>query len=421
MGDRGKPARVLTRTDVSKRALTGAGPALLMVGIVVIAANLRPALAGVGPLVADIRAATGLSNAMLGLLTTLPLLAFGVGSAFIPLVTRRLGIEGALAAGLVLLAAGTLIRSADSVVLLFGGTLLLGAGIALGNVLLPALVKRNFPHRSGGMTSLYSSVMGLGATVAAGVSVPIAVSIGWRGSLGVWAVPAVIALLLWLPVLHGARMDTRQVRAPGGAGLRSLGRSRLAWLVALFMGLQSLTFYVVLAWLPDLLQSRGSTPEEAGWMLALAQATGIVGSALVPLWAARVRDQRTIVWMLGVLEAVSLIGAVVPQLATLAVVWVPLLGFVLGGTFGLSLLLLVLRAADTEAATELSGMAQAVGYLIAAAGPVAFGLLFDFTRGWTVPLLFLVLVLVCKVIAGLGAGRPGYVGTPRGLVATSPE
>ncbi|CAN5767466.1 MFS transporter [soil metagenome] len=401
---------------MSTRSLAGARTALLMVGIVVIAANLRPALAGVGPLVADIRAATGLSNAMLGLLTTLPLLAFGVGSAFIPLVTRRLGIEGALAAGLVMLAAGTLIRSIDSVALLFGGTLLLGAGIALGNVLLPAIVKRNFPHRSGGMTSLYSSVMGLGATVAAGVSVPIAVSIGWRGSLGVWAVPAVIALVLWLPVLHGARTDARPVRTPG-AGLRSLGRSRLAWLVALFMGLQSLTFYVVLAWLPDLLQSRGATAAEAGWMLALAQATGIAGSALVPLWAARVRDQQAIVWVLGGLEAVSLAGAIMPQLATLAVVWVPILGFVLGGTFGLSLLLLVLRAADAEAATELSGMAQAVGYLIAAAGPVLFGLLFDFTRGWTVPLLFLVVVLAAKVAVGLGAGRPGHVGTPRQLTA----
>lgn len=379
---------------------------LLVAGIVLVAVNLRPALAGVGPLIADIRAATGLSNTALGLLTTLPLVAFGTLSAFTSVVTRRLGIEGALALALVLIGLGTAARAAPSVVLLYGGTAAFGVGVALGNVLLPALVKRDFPRRSGSMTSLYSSAMGLGATLAAGIAVPLASVLGWRGALGVWAVPAAVAFALWLPQLrHRTRLRPRQ-----GAldALRGLGRSRLAWEVALFMGLQSLTFYVVIAWLPDLLQDRGLGAAEAGWLLALSQATGILGSAVVPLWAGRLQDQRRVVWVLGLVEAVALGGLLWPG-AGLAGLWVGLLGVVLGGTFGLSLLFLVVRAPDAEAATALSGMAQSVGYLLAAVGPALFGLLHDLSRGWTMPMLLLVATLVAKVAAGVGAGKPRVI------------
>lgn len=376
--------------------------ALLVAGIVLVALNLRPSLSAVGPLVADIKAATGLSNAGFGLLTTLPLLAFGSVSAITPLVTRRLGVDGAIGLALGLVGAGVLVRSASSVGLLFLGTAVLGVGIALGNVLLPAVVKRDFPERSGPMTSLYSSAMGVGATVAAGVSLPLASVLGWRGSLGAWAVPALIALVGWLPRLK--RPVIPRPSSSAGTSLRSLGRSKLAWQVALFMGFQSLTFYVVLAWLPDLLQSRGLGAAEAGWMLALSQATGIIGSAAVPLWAGRLADQRRIVSVLGLVEVVALAGLLSPG-AQLVTLWVSLLGFALGGTFGLALVLLVLRAADADAATALSGMAQSVGYLVAATGPVLFGVLYDLTRGWTLPLLFLMAVLVAKIVAGLGAGR----------------
>ena len=371
------------------------------------AVNLRPALAAVGPLVADIRADTGLPNVALGLLTTLPLLAFGVISTLTPLVTRRIGIEKAVAVALTLIAVGTLARTATSVSLLFLGTVVLGIGIAFGNVLLPALAKRDFPDRTGPMTSLYSSVMGLGATIAAGVSAPLALEVGWRGSLGVWALPAVLALLAWIPQVYG-RSSVWGLRGRGSA-FRSLGRSSLAWQVALFMGLQSLTFYVVLAWLPDLMQDRGMTPAAAGWMLALSQATGILGTALIPVVAGRMDDQRRIVASLGILELVALAGLLTPDVH-LESLWVGLIGFVLGGTFGLALLLLVLRAADAETAGELSGMAQSIGYMIAATGPAVFGWIHDLTGGWAAPLLFLGVVLAGKVAVGIEAGRPGMVG-----------
>ncbi len=355
------------------------------------------------------RPATGLSNAALGLLTALPLLAFGCVSPLASVVSRRVGVERAVAMALVLLAAGTGLRAAESVVALYIGTGLMGVGVALGNVLLPVLVKRDFPAQTGPITSVYSSMMGLGTTAAAGLSVPLATVFGWRGALGIWVVPAAVALLVWLPQLSRPR-PVRRVRRPGGVTLRVLGRSRLAWQVALYMGLQSLTFYVIIAWLPDLLQSRGLSEAVAGWMLALSQATGILGTALIPVWAGRLADQRRVIWTLAVLEAAGLGGLLLPG-GMLVALWVSLLGFVLGGTFGLALTLLVLRAPDADSAGELSGMAQSVGYFVAAAGPPLFGYLYDSTAGLTVPLSLLGAVLVGKVLSGLPAGRRGLVGT----------
>jgi CP family cyanate transporter-like MFS transporter len=395
-------------TDRTTPASDSAAPTrrwLLIAGIALVALNLRPALASVGPLVADMRADTGLSNAALGFITTLPLLAFGCLSVLAVGVGRRLGLERALGLSLLLLGVGVVLRGAAPIAALYAGTALLGVGVALGNVLLPALSKRHFPHRSGLITSLYSSMMGLGATAAAGLSVPIAARIGWRGALVVWVIPAVIALLVWLPQMRPAH---ERSSTTSRVTLAVLGRSPLAWQVALFMGFQSLTFYVLVAWLPDLLQSRGVGEAAAGGLLALSQATGMVGSALVPVWAGASRDQRAIIWWLAVLEAVGLVGLALAGVA-LAWLWVSLVGFVLGGTFGLALTLLVLRAGDAETTGRLSGMAQSVGYLIAATGPPVFGWLHDVTDGWRVPLGFLMAVLLAKLVSGLPAGRPGTV------------
>ena len=382
---------------------------LLIVGIALVALNLRPAITSVGPLVPTIRRATELSNPALGLLTTLPLLAFAWVSPVTSVVSRRVGVERVVIVALALIIVGTGLRIVESVVVLYLGTALLGIGGALGNVLLPVLAKRDFPARVGPITSLYSSMMGLGATAAAGLSVPLAVVLGWRGALGIWVLPAALALAVWLaqrfpsrPVPCVPRLD--------GVTLRVVGRSKLAWQVALYMGLQSLTFYVIIAWLPDLLQGRGLSEAAAGWLLALAQATGLLGTALVPLWAGRLPDQRRIVWVLAVLEAVGLGGLLLPG-GLLVALWVTLLGFIMGGTFGLALTLLVLRAPDTESAGQLSGMSQSVGYFVAAIGPPAFGYLHDLTAGWTVPLLLLGGVLVGKVLSGLPAARRGLIAT----------
>lgn len=379
---------------------------LLIAGILCIAINLRPALASVGPLIEDIRGATGLSNGMLGLLTTLPLIAFGVISTFTPLFTKRYGIGGTLFGAMLLLATGIGIRSIGWISALYFGTLLCGIAIAFGNVLLPGLTKRNFESNSGFITSLYSSVMAVGASLAAGISIPLAHGAGfcWKGSLAVWAIPAIIAFFVWLPQLKRLKKsgtDRNYLEA-----MKGLGKSRLAWQVALFMGLQSLTFYAILAWLPAILQSRGANASFSGWMLSLSQATGILGSLVIPIFAGKKNDQRKIVLLLIVIEIAGLTGLILPQFGGVAI-WVSLIGFVLGGTFGLSLLFIVLRSHDAESATELSGMAQSIGYVVAATGPIAFGSIFDLTGSWTYPLILLFVIAFLKLYMGLGAARPG--------------
>lgn len=386
-----------------------AGHALLLAGILLVALNLRPAIAAIGPLANTVREATGFSSSVVGLLTALPLLAFGLVSLFTPLATRRFGTATTLALGLALLTAGIAVRSLPGLLPLLGGTLLLGVGITFGNVLLPSVVKQHFTKRYGLVTSLYSAMLGLGASLAAGVSVPLANVLpgGWRGSLGCWAALSLIALLVWAPQL------VRYGRAPAtgrsyGDAIRKLGGSRLAWNIALYMGLQSFAFYVILAWLPDMLQARGAGPEHAGWMLSLSQCWGIIGSLAVPLWAGRKAGQRGIVICLAALDALALTGLLL-QGAGPAGLWVSLLGFSLGGAFGLSLFMIGARAADPETAASLSGLAQSIGYLVAATGPLIAGKLFDLSGSWNTTLLLLLALVAARVWTGTAAARPQVI------------
>ena len=377
---------------------------LLIAGIILIGFNLRPALSGVGPLIAMIRESTGLSNSMLGLLTTLPLVAFGVLSTLTPLFTRRFGIEKTLSGALLLLTTGIVLRAFGYVPLLFLGTILLGIAIAFGNVLLPALVKRDFDKRSGFMTSLYSGMMGVGAALAAGLSVPIAESFpgSWKTSLGVWGLFSFVAFLVWISQ-NKFSVPTNSKRSFKKA-MKDLGSNSLAWNVALFLGLQSIAFYVILAWLPDILISKGFSSSEAGWYLSLSQVTGVLGSVLVPVIAAKKDDQRKYISALILLEALSLIGLWLGTNATVFL-WVSGIGFSLGGSFGLALLFIVLRSSDSETATELSGMSQSIGYLLAATGPILIGAVFDITGNWDTALYILFMILFFKLYTGLKAGK----------------
>ncbi len=381
---------------------------LLLIGILFIAVNLRPSLSSVGPLISDIKQATGLSNSMLGLLTTLPLMAFAMVSLLTSLFTRRFGIGGTLLGALLLLAIGIGIRSMEGIFYLYSGTLLLGIAIAFGNVLLPSLTKRNFSSNSGFITSLYSSVMGIGAAVGAGISVPLAekYGLGWQGSLGVWALLAMIAFFVWIP--QQSRLKKTEQNRSFRKAMKELGKTKLAWKIALFMGFQSFTFYVILAWLPGILQTKGFNADFSGWMLSLSQAMGIIGSVSIPIWAGRQKDQRNIVLLLSALEIVGIIGLLLPQTGYIEV-WVSLIGFVLGGTFGLALLFIVLRAKDEATTTELSGMAQSVGYVVAATGPIVFGSLYDLSSSWTYSLILLLAITVIKLFMGLGAGKENHV------------
>jgi CP family cyanate transporter-like MFS transporter len=384
---------------------------LLVVGIVLVAANLRPALTSVAPLISQIRTDTGISNGVAGLLTTLPLLAFGLLSPVAPRLARRFGMEHALLASLLLLAAGILLRSAGAVAALFLGTAVLGAAIVVGNVLLPSLVKREFPERAGLVTSVYSTTLGISAALAAGVSVPVAQLTGmsWRGSLALWALPALLAAVASIPQL---RRSGRSVDSSAQTSrVSGLWRSVLAWQVTLFMGLQSLAYYVTLTWLPEILREEGVSAARAGWMLALSQAVAIVTMFLAPVIAGRRPSQQGVVVAAVALSGTGTLGLLIAG-STISALWVVLLGLGQGACFSLALTFFALRAPDPEHAAALSGMAQSVGYLLAAAGPFLFGVLRDATHAWKVPLALLLAITVCLLIAGRGAARDAHVAAP---------
>lgn len=375
-----------------------------LAGFLLIAFNLRPALSSIGPLVEFIRVDLELSGTQLGLLTTLPLLAFSLISLFTPVFTKKFGVARTLLGAMALLTFGIGLRSFFGTIGLYAGTLLLGIAIAFGNVLIPTLTKQNFSDKAGMVTGLYSSTMAIGAALAAGVSVPLAVrlNLGWRGSLAVWALFSFAAFWLWRPQVRN--LKDAQTNRSFQEGLRNLSGSRLVWQMAGYMGLQSLSFYVILAWLPAILIDAGHSPAFSGWMLSMSQATGIAGSVLVPIWAGKRKNQRGMIAGLVVLELVALIGLFFPQSGML-IFWIAMLGFVLGGTFGLALLLLVLRASTAEVAAELSGIVQSIGYLIAAAGPLLIGIIYDFTQEWNYALGVLILLAGIKLLMGMGAGK----------------
>ena len=383
---------------------------LLVVGIVLLAVNLRPALTGLTPLIGQIRADTGISYGVAGLLTALPLLAMGLLSPIASLLAHRFGMERVLLASMLVLAAGILLRSAGAVTALFLGTAVLGAAIAIGNVLLPGLVKREFPERVGLMTSTYSTALAVSAAIAAGASFPLAdqVGIGWRASLGSWALLALVAAVAWLPQMRSARPTNAS--PADSQGVNGPWRSALAWQVTLFMGLQSLGYYVVLTWLPEILQEQaGISASLAGWMLALAQAVGIASIFLAPVLAGMRPSQHGVVVVAVALTGAGALGLLIAA-ETATALWVVLLGLGQGACFSLALTFFALRAPDSGHAAALSGMAQTVGYLLAAVGPFLFGLLRDTTHAWTVPLALLFAVAVCLLLTGLGAARDAHVG-----------
>ena len=377
---------------------------LIAGAIVFTALNLRTAIASVPPLLDEIRASVPLSATAAGVLTTAPVICMAVGSPIGPPLARRIGTEAAITTLGLTVAAGILIRLIHGIVPLFLGTIVAGLGIALGNVLVPSLIKRDFPDRVGPMTGGYTMAISASGAIAAALTVPFedAIGRGWQWGLAVWALPAIAAALIWVPwiSLHGA--------ATGAAPPASLWRNRLAWQVTVYMGLQSLLFYSALSWLPTLLREHGIDREAAGALLSVMLLAGVPTCLIVPIFAVRGRDQRPAVAAMLVLAALGFLGLLVAPDAAPAL-WATLLGFSQGGLLALSFLFFSLRTTDQAQAAQLSAMAQTVGYLVAAAGPLAVGVLRDATGGWTAPLVFLLAVLVPLLVAGMAAGRSQIV------------
>lgn len=384
--------------------------------IVLIGLNLRPAVTSVGPLLTGIRSDLGLSGAAAGALTTLPVLCFGLFGLLAPALRGRFREEPLLVAGMGLLVLGLLVRIGPVPLTLFAGSLLMGVAISIGNVAMPSLIKREHPGSVTLVTVIYSTALMAGAAISSAVAVPLddALEGGWRMPLGLLVVPAALAGLAWLPRARHAVAE-----APDGdAGVAgpSLWRDRLAWQVTGFMGLQSLLAYVVFGWLPTLCQDRGMSASHAGLVLAVSAGVQAAGALAVPLIDRRIRDQRPLVLIVAALTAAGFAGV---AWAPVGVIWISsvVLGLGQGASFALALAFIGLRAGDAPTAGRLSGMAQGVGYLIAAAGPFAFGALHDLTAGWNVPVGLAIAVAGVEILPGLAAGRDRTVRRSAGLPA----
>jgi CP family cyanate transporter-like MFS transporter len=380
---------------------------LLAAGLVLAGLNLRVPVASVPPVIDEIADDLGFSTAVAGLVTSTPILCFGLLAPVAPVLARRLGAERTLALALVPVLVGVLVRGGPSTGALFAGTILAGAGVAVGNVVVPAIVKERFERETGVVMGVYVATLGAGAALAAGLTVPLerALDRGWQAALAAWALPAALATgVVGLAVLTERG---RSIPRGGTGGLRSLLRDRLAWQVTAFMGLQSLIFYAGLSWLPSILRDDGFGAGEAGALLALYVLAGIPTSLAVPVLATRVRDQRLLAAGVTLLETAGIAGLLFAPAA--AWLWVSLLALGQGATFSLALTLFVLRAPDSRRAGELSGMAQAVGYSVAAAGTFAFGAVEDLSGGWELPLVLLLALTFALLVVGLGAGRARFV------------
>lgn len=384
---------------------------LIVVGILFIAFNLRPGITAVGPLIGTIRDDIGLANWSAGLLTSLPLVAFALISPIVPRLGKKFTNEWAMVFGLVILVLGMGIRSISFVFFLFLGTLLVGFGIAISNVLLPGVVKDKFPTKVALMTSVYSTTMGTFAAISSGLSIPFAEGLrwGWQPALFIWAIPAIIAIIIWIYLAKKNQrtndVEMKYIGARGG----QIWRSPLAWQVALFMGFQSSLFYITISWLPEILVSNGMSIATAGWMLSFTQIIGMPASFLVPVIAGRFKSQRGIVLLLGLFAIAGFSGLLLNVSNILTIISITLIGIMLGGSFALALTFLGIRARNARHAAELSGMAQSIGYSLAAIGPVCIGLLYDLTNAWNVPLIVLVVISMFVLLFGIGAGRDRYV------------
>ena len=372
----------------------------VMTAIVLLALNLRTLVASLPPLLTHVQDDLGLSGLAAGLLTTLPVLGFGAFAPLAPRLTRRISIERVLLACALATAVAAALRGAGGWAPLFAGCALAGVAVAIAQAVLPVFIRLRHPEMTGMLTGAYSMSLTLGAALAAALAVPLYDALGsWEASLAAWALPALVAGLVWLPA--ALRPGTTVAGPPSPA----LWQSRLAWNVSLFMGVQSMAFYAGLSWIPTVLKEAGFSEGEAGSLQALGALVQLAPAFAVPVLAARSRDQIGVLLAIVGFSLAGVVGLIVAPGAALA--WIVVFGIGQGGALGLGLILPVLRGGDAASVASLTAMSLCVGYIVAAAGPWLLGAVHDATGGWTVALVVLAAICVLELAPGLPASHAG--------------
>ena len=390
--------------------------AVLTTGLLLISLNLRIGVASVGPVLTNIRDDLGLTATAVSLLTTIPVVAFGAFAFLTPWLTRRLGMHLLLGMTMAALAAGIALRLQPSLGSLLAGTIIAGAAVAIANVVMPAVIKHDLPHRAGLMMGLYSTSLFLGAALGDGLTVPLLPVAGghWRPALALWSIPAVAAFLIWIPQLFRSRGHAGRARAAdapsaeGEPSFLAILTDPVAIAVTALMGIQSMGYYATLTWLPTLLQDHGMAPHSAGWMLSYSAFPGIAAALVSPALARRTRPTWVPIALSAAADGVAYAGlAIAPVHA--AYLWMTLLGLGQGASISLSLSYIAWRSPDTSHTAHVSTMAQGFGYLLASLGPIGIGAIHTASGNWIVPLIVLAVLLVLQVIAGTRASRERHV------------
>lgn len=397
----------MTKLDTPKKQFQ----LLLFIGLILVAVNLRAPITAVGPLVPTMKTELPFSNGVFGLLTTIPLIMFAVFSPFVRRISDKLGAGMTLLYAVVAILLGVIIRSFAGNIGLFAGTFLLGAGIAIGNVLVPGIIKARFPERIGLATGAFTISMTSFAAVSAAVSYPISKLNGmsWRNSLAVWLVLAIVGLAVWFLQRKLSIQQQASASVSAQEPEKSVWRTGLAWWLTILMGAQSFLFYFFAAWLPTIALFKGLTPESAGYLAFAFQLTTIPAAFIIPAIATRLKDQRGLISVVAVLYIASLCGLVFAKTILPLTICVMLYGFSTGSCFNLCMLLISLRTRNAARATSLSGMVQSLGYGFGALGPILGGWLFDLTGSWNTAFLLVGCLIVVIFFSGRQAGRNEYI------------
>lgn len=385
----------------------------LIIAIMFVAFNLRAPLTGIGSLVYLIKDDYNISNALAGFITTLPLLAFALFSPFVSNVSDKIGNSKTMFLGIIILLIGEAIRSYTNVVGLFIGTAFIGLGIAIGNVVIPSIIKRNFPDRIASVTGIYTPCMSIFAALSSGFSVPIATKLGfgWKNTLALWIILAFITLIIWAPQLKrksGQVIPENEIKIDKPLNI-SVWKSPLAWYVTIFMGFQSILFYVLVAWLPTILQDHGISAETSGYMSLFFQIISVPSSFIVSQICNKLKDQRILAACTTSMYLIGVLGLFFGGNNVMLYIYLICLGIGSGAAVSLALSFMGLRTSSAKEAASLAGMAQSMGYLMSSFTPSLIGSIYDKTHSFNIPLIILIVIAFILFLSSFKAGANKYI------------